>query len=383
MSDEIFENHLKGDYVVESGGAFLIIAARSCYRVQEEAAWLIANLPKKGTKQKYQQDLSRLGIDEARKILDRLIAIGVLRLKSDRGALRKLAGALLIPDIRLLPARWQENALRWAGIRPSERWLEAFRVLFLLPVAALCLEIALFTGGTFAALEQMSSGRPNAGVIVLLLLLGSIIHETGHSLVAAACGIGLRPIGFSVYLFFPVFYANVSGMENLPLRRKVAIDCGGFVLQSGYLLALGILWWVFRDISLLESVRWMGLIMIFNLNPLLRTDAYWLYRDLRGGLPQNRVADALHWVYVAAFSSFTLYLFYRVFKGIVPIMSIMVAAFDQPSLFLTEGYKIFLGAYLVVFVCSAGIARLKESRKEMLELRRQDAPDKTRSEHHR
>ena len=370
MSDALYENHLKGDYVVESDGAFLIISARSCYRVQEEAVWLIANLQKKGTRQRYSQELSRLGLNEARKILDRLITIGVLRPKSNQGTLEKLAKALLVPDICLLPARWQENVLRWVGIRPSERWLEAFRVLFFLPVVALFLEIVLFAGGTFAALQQVSSGRPNAVVIILLLLLGSIIHEIGHSLVAAACGIGLRPIGFSVYLFFPVFYANVSGMEKLPLRRKVAIDCGGFVFQSGYLLVVGMAWWVFRDISLLESVRWMGLIMIFNLNPLLRTDAYWLYRDLRPSLPQNRATNALHWIYVTAFIGFTLYLFYRVFNGIVPIMSIMAAAFDQPSLFLTEGYKILLGAYLVVFVCRAGMARLKESRTEIDALRR-------------
>lgn len=378
MPDEIYENHLKGEYAVDGGESFLIITARSCYRVPPEAAWLISALPRHGSWQAFRQSLSRLGINEAPKVLDRLVAIGVLRKEADAGMPGKLARTLLAPDIRLLPAKWQESALSWAGLHPSDRWLHAFRGLFVLPVAVLGLGIAVFAGGTYGTLEQMSSGQPNAVAIVLLLLLGGLVHEAGHSLTAAACGIGLRPIGFSLYLFFPVFYANVSGMENLPLRRKIAIDCGGVVLQSGYVLALGLAWWISRDISLLEAVRWTGLIMVFNLNPLLRTDAFWLYRDLRDSLPRNRAADALHLVYLAAFSGFTLYLFYRVLDGIVPVLSVLEAAVDHPSLLLSEGYKVVLGAYILVLVCTGGVARFKESREEFSALRRRDAPDAER-----
>ena len=112
----------------------------------------------------------------------------------------------------------------------------------------------------------------------------------------------------------------------------------------------------------------MALVMLLNLNPLLRTDAYWLWRDLRTGLPRTRVADLLHLVYLVAFSGFTLYLFYRVLEGIRPIASILLAAFDHPSLLLDDGYRIVIGTYLLALIFAGGVQRLRESRQELLEL---------------
>ena len=362
----LYENYLKGEYVYLNGDDALIITARSCFRARQEAAWLIDHLPREGTQDHYVRTMAELGILDARKIFDRLILIGALRSKPRHSVYQRALQMLLAPTMCLMPARWQEKALHWIGYQPARPWVSVFPVQAIFPLLALIIEIAVHTNGNWAILESMSSGTSNTVLVFCLLLLGSLVHELGHSLAAAESGIGLRPIGFALYLFFPVFYSNVSGMENLPLSKKVAIDCGGIVLQSGYIVLLGILWALGQNICLLEAIQWMGFVMFFNLNPLLRTDAYWLYHDVRTGLRPKKILIFFHWLYLIGFSVYTVYLFYLVFNGITPIVLAMYAEIHHPLWLLTHAYPFLLGAYVSILVFSGGIKRLQEGRQEWL-----------------
>jgi hypothetical protein len=190
----------------------------------------------------------------------------------------------------------------------------------------------------------------------------------GHSFTAAACGIGLRPIGFSVYLIYPVFYTNVSGIDRLSLTEKAAIDCGGFFSQSAYLFLLLFLWLTTKQMLFLETVRWISVIMAFNMNPFLRTDGYWLYKDVRKGLTKNRYTDSFHYLYIIAFCAFSLYLFSYVFSRTEYIYGLILSAFHDPKILFREGYKIVLGLYLIIMFFVGGVCRFQETRKEWLEL---------------
>jgi len=365
-----YENFLKGEYAVENGDSSLIITKSSCYRVREETLALVENLPAEGAREHFIRAMEGLGIEKAGPIFDKLLAIGALRIKR-KSSLRGALSALLRPEFKLLPAAWQEKAFKALGLAPSPQWLDRnFWRVILLAAAGLALSLAVSYSGIYPELADISSGEPKTLHMLLLVLLGSVIHELGHSYAAAAAGIAFRPIGFSFYLFFPVFYANVSGMERLGLKEKAAIDLGGFFTQSVYLLVLLVLWYFTRNLLFLESVRWLSLIIVFNMNPFLRTDCYWLYKDFRKSSPDSRPADWFHRLYLAAFLGFSLYLFRYLYLRAGDIGGLLSAAWAEPSLLLSEGYKIILGLYMIVMFFMGGARRLEETRQEWLELKK-------------
>lgn len=366
----MFENHLKGGYSVEKGDDSLIITSTSCYRMKEETLFLIDNLPREGNREEYVDALASLGLEKASAIFERLVRIGALRERTKTPLFRNLARRLIRPDITFLPAAWQENTLEKLGVTLSRPWLlKNLTAFFLLAACGIALSLAVSHTGLYPWLAGMSSGRPATVQMFALVLLGSIVHELGHSFTAAACGIGLRPIGFSIYLVYPVFYTNVSGMERLSSREKAAIDCGGFFSQSAYLFLLLFLWLVTKDRLFLESVRWITVIMAFNMNPFLRTDGYWLYKDIRKGLADRKLADSIHYLFIIGFSAFSLYLLFYVCSRTEAIYGLLVSAYHDPGLLLRDGYQILLGCYLIVMFFAGSVCRYQESRKEWLELK--------------
>jgi hypothetical protein len=364
-TDITYENHLKPGYAVDNGPGSMIITKSSCYRLAEETLWLVPRLPAAGKSAEYFKALSDLGLEYPQKIFDRLISLGVLREGAPKKGLKALLTAILQPNITLIPPRAQEWTLKLVDRLRSKVWLGLI----------LCTAIAGFIGGLTLINAWPGGGPVNGPLIFLLIVLGSLVHELGHSIAAGAAGIGLRPIGFSVYLFYPVFHTNVSGMERLPLGRQLAIDCGGFIAQSAYLLLLVLAALLTGSNTGAEAIRWIVLIMAFNLNPLLRTDAYWIYADLREKYGDRFWMSHLHRVYLLAFALFSLYILWQVGMRAGQIMKMVQTAFTAPATLLHEGHRIIIGLYFVIMALMGGVRRFKEGREEWSKLakRREEA----------
>ena len=366
MTGPVYENYLKGEYAVENGEASLIITKSSCFRVREETLSLVDALPPEGGREAFVEALSAMGIERPDVIFDRLLEIGALRIKQKRSPLRLLS-ALLNPDIRLIPAGWQEKFFSAAGIKPSSDVLfRYFPHILSLAAAGLLISLAVSYTGIYPALQAHSAGETKTLHLLALVLLGSVIHELGHSYAAAAAGIAFRPIGLSLYLFFPVFYANVSGMERLPFRAKASIDLGGFFSQSAYMSLLLAAWYFSKAAVFLEAVRWTSLVIVFNMNPLLKTDLYWLYSDFRKSRAGGGIADLVHRGYLLCFVGFSIYLFRYAWLQAGQLLEMILASLREPSLLLAGGHKIVLGVYMIIIFFMASARRLEETRQEWL-----------------
>jgi hypothetical protein len=370
MSGLIYENHLKDGYSIEKGDNSIKITSSSCYWMKEETLFLINNLPREGIRENYVEALTLFGIEKSQIIFDRLLEVGALRVRVQKPLFQKMIINLIKPNVTICSSKLQEKLLNSINVKFSRDWLlRNLSLVFLLSAFGVSISLLISFTSIFPWLAGMSVGHIDTTLLFALVLLSSLMHELGHSCTIAACGLGLRPIGFTVYLIYPVFYTNVSGIEKLPTIEKAAVDCGGFFLQSGYLLLLVILWLATKNILFLESVRWMSVIMVFNMNPFLRTDGYWLYKDIRKGFPNNKFADAFHYLFMIAFSAFSLYLFSYVCSRMASIYAIMLQAYHDPRYLLHEGYKVVLGLYLIIMFFVGGICRFHETRKEWLELR--------------
>ncbi|MDQ7772576.1 MAG: hypothetical protein RDU13_03525 [Elusimicrobiales bacterium] len=362
----VYENHLKGAYSVPSGDKVLAITDTSCYTLAEETAWLTGNIPERGVREDFLRAMSGLGIEDPARIFDRLLSIGALR-----EAARRTAGdvfrAVVSPRIRLLPSRAQERFFSLFGIGPGV-FDKALRFLAWPAAAGLAWGL-LYSAAPSLAAPPAPPGAASGPLVIAIVIAASLVHELGHSMAAAAAGIGLRPIGFSVYLIYPVFYTNVSGIDKLKLREKALIDCGGFILQSVFLLGLLLVLFLTGSPSAAEAVRWIMLIIFFNLNPLFRTDGYWLYKDTYSELRHSRLMRAVHHVYLLAFAVFTLYFLWFVYMRLGYIWNGLGELWRSPGYFFDGGYKIILWAYFVFVGLAGGLNRFKEGRQEWLELR--------------
>ncbi len=130
------------------------------------------------------------------------------------------------------------------------------------------------------ALEISSS--PYLTIIYFVATIGIlIIHEFGHASALYAFGLIPKEICFGIYMYFPVFYTDVSGAWMLDKKKRIVVDCGGFyfqiILSAILILACKL---TGKDSLLLKVLLWDNLFMIlYNLNPLFRFDGYWLFSD--------------------------------------------------------------------------------------------------------
>lgn len=365
-TSSIYENHLKGAYSVKSGEKTLAITDTSCYNLPEATAWLTANLPEAGLKKDYLVSLSGFGLADPEKIFDKLLAIGALRVKEVR-SLKSWLGTIFSPKIRLLPAQWQERGLALLGIGPAGLGRASGFLLWPALLGALW-GLWLLAGGGDRLLPAASGGKASGAVVLVLVVISSLVHELGHSFAAAASGIGLRPIGFSVYLIYPVFYTNVSGIDKLDLKAKAFVDTGGFLLQSVFILGLLIFSAAAGSASAAEAVRWIMAMVLFNLNPFFRTDGYWLYKDTYSELKQNRWMRAVHYLYLLAFVLFSVYFLRFVLVRLGNIWGDLTTLARSPSYFFSGGYRVVLGAYFIFVGLSGGLRRFHEGRQEFKDL---------------
>jgi hypothetical protein len=122
-----------------------------------------------------------------------------------------------------------------------------------------------------------------AWFLVVFSVYGSLlIHELGHCSACEWLGVEHGEIGVGVFFIYPVFYADVGNCWSLPRPRRAVVDAGGIYFQF-LLAAIGALIWIWTGGRLARVfVYSMFLCALFNANPFLRMDGYWLLADLLG-----------------------------------------------------------------------------------------------------
>lgn len=126
---------------------------------------------------------------------------------------------------------------------------------------------------------------PTSAELLLGILLGLfvlLVHELGHAAAAWRCGARRVSIGVGWYVLFPVSWAELSECWRLPARQRALIDVAGVFLQAQLVLAFMLVYLATSHALLLASAAAASASILWNLNPLLRLDGYWLLSDLLG-----------------------------------------------------------------------------------------------------
>lgn len=132
-------------------------------------------------------------------------------------------------------------------------------------------------------LQQMIAPE-NLLVIMLAVVVVKLLHELGHAVVCNHLKADCHEFGIMLLVMFPVFYCNVSDSWTLKPARRVAIAAAGIAAELLIASFCTILWWFtapgpFNALLLnLMVVCSVGTI-VFNANPLLRFDGYFMLQD--------------------------------------------------------------------------------------------------------
>jgi putative peptide zinc metalloprotease protein len=117
-------------------------------------------------------------------------------------------------------------------------------------------------------------------VVIALIGAGLIFHELGHAAAAYKYGCRKVEIGVGWYIYFIVFYAELSEAWRLRPEKRLIIDCAGGYFQSIFGAVLWLAFLYTEQFVFMSAAALLALYSLFNLNPFFRMDGYWIASDL-------------------------------------------------------------------------------------------------------
>jgi putative peptide zinc metalloprotease protein len=112
------------------------------------------------------------------------------------------------------------------------------------------------------------------------MALSVTFHEIGHATSASYFGAKHGGIGGGFYLITPVYYADVTDIWRLSKRQRIIVNLSGMYFEIVFCSALAFLSTIFNNHTLLIISIIVCIRTLFNLNPFLRSDGYWVLSDL-------------------------------------------------------------------------------------------------------
>jgi putative peptide zinc metalloprotease protein len=175
-----------------------------------------------------------------------------------------------------------------------ERLTSLARVLFrpaTLVLWLLVMVLALLSAGsnweTIAAYAKVHMLTPR---FLLLLWLCypfiKAIHELGHGLAVKAWGGEVRETGISLLLLVPVPFVDASAASAFPEKHRRAVVGAAGIMVELFLAALALFVWSGVEDGLVRQIAFVVMVVggvstvLFNGNPLLRFDGYFVLSDV-------------------------------------------------------------------------------------------------------
>lgn len=268
----------------------------SYMRLREPERWLVAQFDGvRGTEsiaeefnRRFEAELKAEDVVGFADRLDQLLLLEtgrseaeINRLATESRRQRSLINRILYVKVSAFrPGRFLERLT--ALYRPLHR-VAGFGVMILILVVGLW-QLAQYSEVFGLSMEGLLTFSSIPALILALFLLVGV-HEFAHAVVCRYYGGQVREMGFLLMYFLPCFYCDVSDAWMFPSkRRRLAVTLAGPVFQM-LLLSLSVLVWrVTVEASFISHlarvtaiISWLTL--LFNFNPLIKLDGYYLLSD--------------------------------------------------------------------------------------------------------
>jgi len=208
----------------------------------------------------------------------------------------------------------------------------------------------------------------NLVVLALVFPVIKLLHELGHACATKVWGGEVHEMGVMLLVLMPVPYVDASAATAFPeVRRRAVVGAAGMIVEV-FIASLAFFLWVQAEPGLARAILYNAMLIagistvVFNGNPLLRFDGYYILSDLlripnlrqRGQrylayLAEAKIFGVRHAEFDAArdergwLAAFTVASFiYRIF--------VMVAI----ALFIATQYFV-IGVLLALFVAASSV----------------------------
>ena len=234
-----------------------------------------------------------------------------------------------------------------SGMYPYFRWLysgwfNAFAVTMML--AAITMVVSQWTD-FYNKLPEFQSFFNWYTIFAFWCSLAviKIIHEFGHGLTAKHFGGEVHEMGMLFLVLTPALYCDVTDSWLLPSKwKRIWISAAGIYVECFLASIAAFVWWNTEQ-GLLNSLSMATMFIcsvntiMFNANPLLRYDGYYVMADWLE-IPNLRIKS----------TQFFTYLFQEKVLGLeVPVQSYMPRS--RRSLFVTYAVASYLYRWVVTF----------------------------------
>lgn len=195
--------------------------------------------------------------------------------------------------------------------RLLERWLAWYQPLFGWFGALVWLAVvtaAVVNGAAhWEELTQDVTSRvlapQNLLMIALIFPVLKLFHEFGHACAVKAWGGEVHEMGIMFLVLMPIPYVDASSASTFRnLRQRVLVGAAGMVVEL-FIASLALFLWIDSEPGLARAVLYNTILIasvstvMFNSNPLLRFDGYYILSDLIQ-IPNLRVRSNQYLGYV-------------------------------------------------------------------------------------
>ena len=142
--------------------------------------------------------------------------------------------------------------------------------------------------------QEVTMDRSETLPFVFMMFLSVLFHELGHATALVKFGQTSGNIGGAFYLLSPVMFTDVTNSWALKKWERLVVNSGGMYFEAilcatgyGFFLLFGPPERSALSLFILFKTLW-------NLNPFLRSDGYWILSDLLN-IPNLRQRSARVW----------------------------------------------------------------------------------------
>jgi putative peptide zinc metalloprotease protein len=146
----------------------------------------------------------------------------------------------------------------------------------------LCLSMVIMSSLLFFNFSLFESFNLQNSLIYFFIVMASSVtfHELGHATAASFFGAKHGGIGGGFYLFTPVYYADVTDIWRLTKRQRIIVNIAGMYFELIFCSFIALIAFLLGNSILLLISITVCIHTLFNLNPFLRSDGYWVLSDL-------------------------------------------------------------------------------------------------------
>jgi putative peptide zinc metalloprotease protein len=167
---------------------------------------------------------------------------------------------------------------KWAG------WLSKPLQMFYSPsvfwwstLVVISIILAVYFSSTSVGLQSI-----NYPLLLTLAYATMLVHELGHIGACASYGLKHGGIGFGFYFIMPVMYADITNVWLTDKQRRIIANLGGIFSELLYAAVLSVIYLFTDNNTFLMASMGISSFVIWQLNPFVRFDGYWILSDLTG-----------------------------------------------------------------------------------------------------